>query len=213
MKQYSKIQERVFDSEILQIRAIEEDDKKIIEGYAAVYNTRSKLLFNSFYETLEPTAFDNVLRSDDLDVVFNFNHNNSVIMGRTKNDTLTLNSDEKGLFFRAILPDTKDANDLHTLVKDGYISENSFAFLPSKDGYKQERQDDGTDLVTITNVERLRDVSIVTFPAYSGTEVSARNDEETTEEVVEEEVVVEEEREIEPEQNIEKPKMKFLKLN
>ncbi len=208
MKEYNKIQERVYDSETLEVRALEENDEKIIEGYALTYNTRSKLLYNSFYEVIEKGAFDNVLRSDDLDVIFNFNHNNDNVMARTKNDTLKLNSDEKGLFFRAILPNTTVANDLYELVKRGDISENSFAFLPAKDGYRIEPLDEGEDdveLITITEVERLRDVSAVTFPAYPETELQARDDdEETTEEVKEE---------IESDENIKENKLNYKLLS
>ena len=103
-KDYNKIQERVYESKDLQFRAVEDGDEKILEGYAALFNVRSKLLFNSFYEVIEPGAFDNILRSEDLDVILNFNHDNSLVMGRTINGTLELRSDETGLFFRATLP-------------------------------------------------------------------------------------------------------------
>lgn len=209
MKQYNKLQERVYEVKDLQFRAIEENDEKILEGYAALYNVRSKLLYNSFYETIERGAFDNVLKRDDLDVVLNFNHDNSLVMARTTNGTLQLTSDETGLFFRAVLPDTSYANDVYSLVKRGDIFQNSFAFMPSKDGYRQEPiEGDNADLVTITNVERLRDVSAVTFPAYAETEVSARDDEEEIEKPETPEV---EEREEEP-IKIDKRDYKFLKL-
>jgi len=208
---YNKIQERVYNSKDLQFRAVEEDGEKILEGYAALYNVRSKLLYNSFYEVIEPGAFDNVLRSDNLDVVLNFNHDNSLVMGRTTNSTLDLRSDETGLFFRATLPNTSYANDVYELIKRGDIFQNSFAFMPSKDGYRQERMDgESYDLVTVTNVERLRDVSAVTFPAYTETQVSARDDENTDESPD----CDTEERETEDEtQEIQKKSVKFLKLN
>jgi len=187
MKDYNKIQERVYDIKDLQFRAVEENDQKILEGYAALYNTRSKLLFNSFYEVIEAGAFDELLRSDELDVVLNFNHDNSLVMGRTTNGTLELRSDEKGLFFRAVLPDTSYASDVYKLVQRGDIFQNSFAFMPAADGYKIEKID-GTkhELVTITKVERLRDVSAVTFPAYAETKVEARDDDQNVVEQIDE---------------------------
>jgi len=180
---FNKIQERVYDSKDLQFRAVEEGDEKILEGYAALFNVRSKLLFNSFYEEIERGAFDDVLQRNDLDVVLNFNHNNSQVMARTTNGTLTLRSDDTGLFFRATLPNTSYANDVYELVKRGDIFQNSFAFLPAKNGYSQRKLESGEDLVTVTKVERLRDVSAVTFPAYAETEVQARADEEVVEKV------------------------------
>jgi len=190
MPKYNELQQRLLDSGNLEVRAIEEEGKKIIEGYALTYNTRSKLLYNSFYEIIEPGAFDDVLRSEDLDVVYTFNHSRDIVMGRTKNNTLSLRSDEKGLFFRAMLPDTSDARDMFTLIKEGYVTENSFAFMPAKDGYSQKRLDDGTDLVTIKKVDKLQDVSSVVRPAYPNTSVKARADEEGEEKEVEETVVV-----------------------
>jgi len=207
---FTKIQERVYEVKDLQFRAVEEGDEKVLEGYAALYDVRSKLLYNSFYEVIEAGAFDDVLQSDDLDVVLNFNHDNSLVMGRTTNDTLKLSSDETGLFFRAVLPDTTYANDVYELVKRGDIFQNSFAFLPAKDGYRQEGiEDSDYDLITITKVETLRDVSAVTFPAYAETEVSARDDEE---EIAAPEVETEE-RDDEEEPKKIYNKKKFLKLN
>ena len=186
---YDKIQERVYEVKDLQFRAVEEDGKKRLEGYAALYNVRSKLLYNSFYEVLERGAFDDVLQREDLDVVLNFNHDNSLVMGRTTNGTLKLTSDENGLFFRATLPNTSYANDVYELVQRGDIFQNSFAFMPAKDGYTQERlEGENADLVTITKVAKLRDVSAVTFPAYAETTLQARAiDPSTGEEIPDEE--------------------------
>jgi len=179
---YNKLQERVNEVKDLQFRAVEEGDEKILEGYAALYGVRSKLLYNSFYEIIEERAFDDVLQRDDLDVVLNFNHDNKMVMARTTNGTLKLRSDETGLYFRATLPDTSYANDVYELVKRGDIFQNSFAFLPEKDGYRQETIE-GNEVVTITKVAKLRDVSAVTFPAYAETNVEARDEEQTEEPV------------------------------
>lgn len=177
MKFNNKIQVRSNANEEIQFRAaVDNDGKKIIEGYCLTYNTRSKLLYNSFYEIIERGAFDDVLSRNDLDVVFNFNHNNDLVMARTINGTLQLKSDDKGLYFRATLPDTNDANDLHTKIQSGLIRSNSFAFLPDEKGYTVKR-DGNYDLVTIKKVAQLRDCSAVVFPAYEGTSLSARNDE------------------------------------
>jgi len=178
---YDKMQERVYDIKDLKFRAVEEGDQKILQGYAALYNVRSKLLYNSFYEVIDRGAFDEVLQSKDLDVVLNFNHDNSLVMGRTKNGTLTLSSDQTGLFFRAVLPDTSYANDVYKLVQRGDIFQNSFAFMPSKDGYTTDRAEDGHDLITVTKIDKLRDVSAVTFPAYAETSLQAREDEDKRE--------------------------------
>ena len=176
---YNKIQERTYNSKELQIRAVEGDNKeKILEGYAALWGVRSILIDDTFYEIIEMGAADKVLAEKDLDVVFNFNHDNSLVMARTTNKTLELKSDNVGLFFRAVLPNTSYANDVYELVKRGDIFQNSFAFLPTEKGYKEEELDDGKVLITLTEIELLRDVSAVTFPAYKETTIEARKDEE-----------------------------------
>lgn len=172
---YKGIQERVYDSNELQIRAVEGPQKEmILEGYAALYNVRSKLLYNQFYEIIERGAFDEVVSRKDLDVVAVPNHRHDLVVARTANGTLELKSDDTGLFFRAVLNDTSDAIDLYKRVQRGDIFQNSFAFMPAKDGYRAEKTEEGTDLYVVTKVETLRDISPVTFPAYAETSLSAR---------------------------------------
>lgn len=210
---YKGLQHRLFQSEDLQFRAVEGDNgEKIIEGYALTYGTRSKLLYNSFYEVIEAGAFDEVLRDENLDVIFNFNHDNSKVMARTTNGTLTLTSDSKGLFFRAVLPEVSYANDLYTLIKRGDIFSNSFAFMPAKDGYRMTQEGE-YELVTITKVEMLRDVSSVTFPAYPDTELSARGEIDLNKEPIVEERQEENEQIEDKTHDIYKKEFKFLKLN
>lgn len=169
------------------LRAVESDNgEKSLEGTAVVYNSESVLLMNSFREIIEPGAFDEILMREDLDVVLLLNHNSDNIMARTTNGTLKINSDENGLHYRAILPDTQLARDVYELVSRGDLYQNSFAFLPAKDGYSIEDRDDGTQLVKVNKIEKFRDVSVVTNPAYKATRVKARNDEETQDNIPDE---------------------------
>ena len=69
------------------------------------------------------------------DVVATYNHNQSVILGRTTSGTLQLRSDANGLRFDCDLPDTQAARDVHTLVERGDLNACSFAFsAPTKNG-------------------------------------------------------------------------------
>lgn len=182
---YKNIQKRVLEGEELQFRAVEENDKRFIEGYAALFNSRSKLLAGSFYEVIERGAFDDVLRSDSLNVVAVFNHDDSKILGRNTSGTLELRSDEKGLWYRVEVPDTPTGNEVYSLIKRGDLFQNSFRFRVAEDGWKEEgmKDEDGEtrSLITITKVSDLRDVSVVTWPAYEETSVYARKDEEEKE--------------------------------
>lgn len=177
-------------------RAVEgEDGKRYLEGYAAKYDVRSKLIFEGgklFQEEISRGAFDDVLNDD---VILTFNHSKDKVMARTGSGTLELNSDDTGLHFRAQLPNNvSHANDTYELVKRGDLNANSFAFFVAKEGQLWTREADGTPIRTITQIKRLSDVSVVTNAAYPDTEIAARSladTEEVVEDTVEEEIVQE----------------------
>lgn len=133
-----------------------------LEGYAALFNTVTDL--GSFREMIAPGAFDEVL---DDDVRLLLNHDGAPL-ARTKNGTLKLSVDERGLHYRAQLSDTQAGRDLYTMVKRGDISQSSFGFTIKE----QDVEADG--LRVIRKVGTLLDVSPVSFPAYPDTEVNAR---------------------------------------
>src|SRR5436190_21274600 len=75
--------------------------QRYIIGMAALYNSPSKLIgewhevngeynYQEFYEIIEPGAFDEVLRSSDLNVIHNIDHERGKLISRTKAGTLTL---------------------------------------------------------------------------------------------------------------------------
>ena len=205
-------------------RAVEEDGKRYLEGYAAKFNVRSKLIFEGgrlFTETLERGAFDNVL---DNDVILTFNHSKDKVMARTTSGTLELNTDDVGLKFRAELPNNvSHATDTYELVKRGDLNANSFAFFVTKEGQTWSKDTDGNPVRSINEIKKLSDVSVVTNAAYPETEIAARSlaeveaevEEEVTDEVTEEvveEVVEEEELEVTTQDiinELEKLKMKL----
>jgi len=147
---------RTFNVENLELR-MEGDVKKVI-GYGAVFNSMSNDL-GGFREFISPKAFEG--RLDD-DVRFLVNHD-GLPLARTTNNTLRLSVDEKGLRYEAIMPDTTLSNDLMELMKNGTISQSSFAFIVEDDSWEQK---DGINIRTINKVSRLFDVSAVTFPAF-----------------------------------------------
>jgi HK97 family phage prohead protease len=141
-----------------------------LKGHAAVFDSMAKL--PGHYEALARTAFDEVLKSPDLDVRALVNHDPSQLLGRTPR-TLRLSTDAKGLAFEVDLPDTRAAADLRVLLGRGDLSGMSFGFKPGTDTWG--RAPDGTQLRTHTSVSDLRDVSVVTYPAYAGTDVALRS--------------------------------------
>ena len=142
-----------------------------LAGHAAVFNRHADLGAGG-YEMLAPTAFDETLRSDP-DVVALINHIPGLILDRTRSGTLKLATDADGLAFEATIPDTSYGRDLREQIAAGLMTGCSFGFLPGED--ELGRAPDGRQLRTHTSVRRLVDVSVVTMPAYAGTEVYLRS--------------------------------------
>jgi HK97 family phage prohead protease len=158
-----------------QLRATESDGSMSIEGYAAVFNEEYDSGY--FIETVKPGAFSKVLASNP-DVRALFNHNPDHLLGRTKNGTLKLTQDSAGLRFVNTMPDTQKAKDVHQMVKRGDIDGCSFSFVPSKTTWREEKDPNDPKRTLyyrdIEEFDEVFDVGPVTFPAYTGTSVGAR---------------------------------------
>lgn len=146
-----------------------EDEKMEIKGYAVVFNSPETY---GYTEVISKNALDNA-RMDD--VVLRYNHNDSfMVLARTRNGSLRLNRDEKGLFMDAILQDDiTEHKNIFNAIKSGLIDKQSFAFTVEEDEYDYE-----TDTRTITKIGKLFDVSVVDQPFYNATDVSiaSKND-------------------------------------
>ena len=182
-----KIEKRLYNNDT-ELRAYNEGDQKVIEGYAALYEVESRLLYENgkkFIEIISRGAFKDVIQND---VYFTYNHSKDTILARTISGSLVLTEDEKGLRFRAVLNNTTISNDIYEMVLRGDINENSFAFQVN-DGQKWERNAEGVPLRRISRISNLFDVSVVTKAAYPQTEVYARGFEEFDEYIVEQEPI------------------------
>lgn len=157
------------------IRALKtEEGQVVIEGYAAIFNQRSKLLFEDnkvFFEVIKPGAFDRVLSSDSINTLYVYNHHQDQILARTKSGTLSLSVDDTGLKYRAVLPNTTLGNDIAELVNRGDLFENSFRFSLDPQGRIWQRDSNGDLIHIIREIRSLMDVSIVVNGAYSDTKV------------------------------------------
>lgn len=151
-----------------QIKAVD-DEKQIVEGYALRFNKLSNDL-GGFVEEISPEA----LKEADLsDVRCLIDHDSSKVLGRTTSETLELNVDDEGLYFRCQLPNTTYAKDLYENIRLGNISNCSFGFiLDEEDGDSFEKREDGLFKRTLRKIRSLFDVSIVTYPAYNDTDVA-----------------------------------------
>ena len=152
----------------IQFRAEDTEDGKMeIKGYAAVFNSPETY---EYTEVIESRAFD---EADMSDVVLRYNHNDSfIVLARTRNKSLELNVDEKGLFIDAKLQDDiTEHKNIYNAIKSGLIDKQSFAFTVEEDNYDYD-----TDTRTITKIGKLFDVSVVDQPFYNATDVSIARD-------------------------------------
>lgn len=156
-----------YSRERLNVRA-DEGGEMVIEGYFAVFGQETRI-FDRYYEQIGRGAFDNSLKNNDIRCLFN--HDDGIVLGRTGNGTLSLRADDHGLFGTVkINPNDSAAKDIYERVKRGDISGCSFGFYPVTE--QCEERMDGAH-VTVTEADTA-EVSICTFPAYEGTEISAR---------------------------------------
>ena len=151
----------------LQFRAEDTEENKMeIKGYAAVFNSPETY---GYTEIIAPTAFD---EADMSDVVLRYNHNDSFMcLARTRNKSLELTKDEKGLKMKATLnPNIEEHKSIYEGIKSGLLDKMSFAFTTRGEEYDYE-----TDTRTITDIDKLYDVAVVDQPFYEATSIYARS--------------------------------------
>lgn len=155
---------------LVELRVSADGEENYIEGHAAVFNSWSETLGGlfPFKEKVKRGAFADSLGKDDIRALFN--HDPNYVLGRNKSGTLQLREDEQGLFVRILPPNTSWARDLKTSIERGDIDQMSFGFVVEEDEWRCEEGYDVRELVKV----KLYDVSPVTFPAYTATQVGVR---------------------------------------
>lgn len=144
------------------------DGKTTVAGYAAVFNDMTEI-GNYFRETIAPGAFTETLKTADVRAYFD--HNSGRVLGRKSAGTLRIHEDAKGLAVEIDLPDTSDGRDVQALIERGDVTGMSFGFIVTKQTW-----DDTGDIPSRTIDEViLREVSIVSEPAYEGTSIALRD--------------------------------------
>lgn len=164
-KMTKKIERRTFTVRDIETRQAEDGTMRL-SGYAAVFNDSSVPL--PFVERIAPGAFRKTL-TETPDVRLLINHE-GLPLARTKNGTLTLREDERGLWMDAVIADTQEGRDLYTLVQRGDLDQMSFAFRVIRQKWNETRTERLLTELSLAD----GDVSVVTYPAYPTTSVEAR---------------------------------------
>lgn len=146
----------------------DEDGKLSIEGYFAVFDSVYQIGPN-MSESIAQGAFDNTLSGDIRALI---NHDTTLVLGRTKANTLQLRTDSHGLWGHIdINPNDSDAMNLYNRVQRGDVDQCSFGFDILNE--ETDFREDGSVHWTIKEV-KLYEVSPCTFPAYEETHIAAR---------------------------------------
>ena len=163
------MEKRTKEFRLKEIRAEQEDEKMVVEGYAIVFDEPTNI---GYIEIISKGALD---ECDMTDVCMKYNHEDTVlVMARTRNGSLQLKVDEHGLKIHAELIDTNSNRDIFKSIKAGLLDKMSFAFVVGEAVWEIS-ENGGMDTRTITKIEKLFDVSVVDVPAYEQTEIYARN--------------------------------------
>ena len=101
----------------LEVRQDEDNEEKMtVEGYAVVFDSPAT---HGFTEIIDRNAFNGC---DMKDVCLKYNHNDThLILARTRNNSLQLTIDDKGLFIHADLIDTTSNRDIYKMIQAGLL--------------------------------------------------------------------------------------------
>jgi HK97 family phage prohead protease len=150
------------------------DDVRVlrVRGYAILWNTESERM-GRVIETIDPKALDHLGDLNALDVRMQGQHEGNAL-ARTTNGSLRLVKDQRGVQIEADLdPRRVESRDLYYAIERGDVSQMSFGFRIAAGGETFDEQDDGTIRAHVTRIEKLHEVSAVTFPAYAATSIAA----------------------------------------
>lgn len=114
-------------------------------------------------ERFEPGAFGDVSAAD---VILNGHHDRARPLARTGGGGLTLIDGAEALRVQAILPDTRDADDVLKLVNAGVLRGFSIEFAARRESMAGD--------VRVIAEASLTGLAVVDRPAYAGSTVAAR---------------------------------------
>lgn len=163
----------------------DEQEKGVIEGTPIVFNQDTKIVdwCGEYFERIDPHALD---EADLNDVRLFINHDTGKIaLARSKhgneNSTMGFTIDSEGLHIKAKLDveNNQEARALYSAIKRGDMDGMSFMFRIKDQEWKN--LDDEIPTREVKKISIVHEVSVVNFPAYPQTSITARSNSEETE--------------------------------
>lgn len=143
---------------------------RIIRGYAIVFDQLSENL-GGFRERIAPAAIDRTL-NDRVDLRALVDHMSDRVLGRMSATTLRVEKDSHGLRFEVDPPKAEQDRIVESIQRRD-VTGASFAFRTMPNGDEWDFKVD-PPIRTVTDM-LVREISIVTWPAYPQTEVAMRS--------------------------------------
>lgn len=160
--------EREYRNMTFEIRNDGDEPSFLVEGYASTFEPYKLIEIDGldYNERIEPTAFDN---ADLTDVVYRIDHEGRVY-ARSSAGTIKLDVDERGLHQVTDLSKTRAGQEHFEEIAAGNYPQMSFAFTVGEDHFDAE-----TRTRIIDRIEKVFDISAVSFPANPTTELHVRD--------------------------------------
>lgn len=158
-------EKRTFEVRSLEAEYDREKYCGVVEGYAVLFDDPATY---EYTEVIDRHALDT---TDMADCVLRYNHSeDGFSVARTRNGSLILTVDERGLYIKAYIINTQFGRDLLRMIREGLVTQMSFAFTTTKESW-----DDETKTRRILEIDKLYDVSAVDQPFYVNTSIFARS--------------------------------------
>lgn len=156
-------------------------DERMIEGYAVVFERESRVMYDLekkrfFIEVIKSGAIsDELLRSCDIKALLE--HNKQRLLARCNNGegSLSLDIDDYGCMYRFNSPNTQDGEYAIEMIRRGDLFGSSFAYITDEKRNIEYSQRDGLLIRTVNKIDKIFDISIVSDPAYFGTDATVRS--------------------------------------
>jgi HK97 family phage prohead protease len=138
-----------------------------LEGIAAPFDQVAHV--GGFDEVIRPGAFAESI-ADGHDILALVDHDQTRLLGRTRNGSLRLHEDRQGLLFEIDVPNTTLGSDVLEMARRGDLGGMSFGFRVRKAGERWSKT-----LRELRSLDLIEVSAIAAWPAYEGTEVHARS--------------------------------------
>lgn len=154
---------------------------RTIEGFAAVFDQESRLNFDAktkqfFIEVIERGAItDELLQACDIKALLEHDKGRMLARSRFGTGSLSLMVNDFGLGYKFDAPNTPEGDYAVEMIARGDLFGSSFAYSTNDKKNVTYKKVDGLLYRIVHKIDRIFDISIVSNPAYYGTDVTLRS--------------------------------------